>query len=231
VSFRNTGPGESVLPLCQVTTYGVPAVLHQVGAVEGQETRSIRELRPKLNAPLVWAGSGGRIWLFLSALALVAAWERSRTTFLWSLATCAAVTFLGVLVVAAYLWWARIELSGDVIRLRRLTGTRQLGRSEIWSVALRDVRSLNGGKRPVFVLYSRDHRSLANLDRRLWSEDTFEAVASWIGTALPAARTTDDSRLESEFTGSVSAVRRHGTLVAFAIVLVPIILVVLIKAG
>jgi hypothetical protein len=207
-------------------------VLHQVGAVEGQETRSIRELRPKLNAPLVWAGSGRRIWLSLCLpLALVAAWERSRTTFLWSLATCAAVTFLGVLVIAAYLLWARIELSGDVIRLRRLTGTRQLGRSEIWSVALRDVRSLNGGKRPVFVLYSRDHRSLANLDRRLWSEPTFEAVASWIGTPLPAARTTDDSRLESEFTGSVSAVRRHGTLVAFAIVLVPIILVVLIKAG
>jgi hypothetical protein len=206
-------------------------MLHQAGTGESRETGSIRVLRPKLNAPLVRAGSGGRIWLLLFVLGLVAAWERSHTTFLWSLATCAAVTLLGVLLAAAYLLWTRIELSSDVIRLRRLTGTRQLDRSEIWSLALRDVRSLNGGKRPVLILYSRDHRSLAELDRRLWPEATFKALASWVGTSLTGPRTTDESRLESEFAGSVSAVRKHGTLVAFAIVLVPIILVVLIKAG
>ena len=147
-----------------------------------------------------------------------------------ALLACAGVALAGFLGTAIYLWWVRIDLANDAIRLRFPTGTRHLERSEVWGLALRDV-VVASLKRPVAILYSRDHHCLAIIDRRLWSDGAIETLASWAGCSVPAVRPTTTKGLEAEFAGATAAWQRHGWLVGTGLVFALVVLVVLIHSA
>ena len=197
-------------------------------AIAKAETQPVEVLRPTLNWQLARSASGGSLLALVLAAQLVASFEAG--SLLGALLGCAAVALAVLVGTASYLWWVRIELDSDASRFRLLRGTRRVAHDEVWGVALRDV-VIASTNRPVAILYSRDHRCLAIIDRRLWSKGAIEALASWAGCSVPAASPTTTKRLESEFAGATSAWQRHGWLVGTGFVFALVVLVVLIHSA
>jgi hypothetical protein len=167
----------------------------------------------------------------LTALQLAAASAEGPDALIGSLAALAALVLIGLGASAWYLKWVRIKINGGQVELWLPRGVRtRIERTELGGVALRDIRGPAGRSRPVFLIYDLEHRCRAAFDRRFWAQADVDTLATFLGSPNAKSRSTTNERLNSEFPGSLASWRQHGTLVAIAIVFVPIALIAILHS-
>jgi len=166
------------------------------------------------------------VWLVVGATQVLAASKRGAGTLTAILIAFGAVALACLVSAVYYAKWVRIEVDESQLTAKLPWSSHSLCRSDLGGLALGDIRIPGVPVRPVFLIYDDAHECRAIFDRRLWPEDVIVSLSDELGVQRPSSRPTTNQRLEAEFPKSISSWRRHSVPIAFAVVLLPVLVIV-----
>ncbi len=161
------------------------------------------------------------MWLVVGATQVLAASKRGAGTLTAILIAFGAVALACLVSAVYYAKWVRIEVDESQLTAKLPWSSQSLCRSDLGGLALGDIRIPGVPVRPVFLIYDDAARSLTG-----GSGPKIVSLSDELGVQRPSSRPTTNQRLEAEFPKSISSWRKHSLPIAFAIVLLPVLVIV-----